>query len=569
MKTLITTGFKGEYRAGEDPIFAGDWCFFDQSHLPPASKAQIFKYPFSARETQKANRAIYEAYQELLTELPKVLDPIYGWDGNQRAYSIYLGRWLFHFLHDFYEKYTLLTEISRCFPKIRQRRISFPAVSCRDYLDYALNSYSNHYFNYLQFGAISNLVDGIAVEETDACFVESFFHARSKLSFSELRGKLFRLLCSINGSLQKDMVLIVDPYYESQQGQNILSMFVLSKARILHDLGTLSIPPIEANIDLSLRESLRDKLLNASMGKLAHLSSHLVFQFLPQSFIETFSEYRGQALKLQAKTGPIQRFFTCNALHSNTLFKMLVALSQDSELWVSQHGGAYGYARFYSAEEYEKCLSQKYFSWGWQEPVLPHPKILKKPSEVQDRILLTFPSVTYYSGLLESIYNSTNVCKTYENTDRFLDLLDPLIQSRICFRQLKNPGLRRFEKTGFKADTIQNFGTSLMSARLHLTNHMGTPALESLAANRPTLILFDPLVTVVRSQAVSYFKRLEEVGIIFTDPTRAARHLNDCFPRLETWWAEPQVQSARQEFCRQFARQDPHWKRQWIRELLV
>ena len=69
-------------------------------------------------------------------------------------------------------------------------------------------------------------------------------------------------------------------------------------------------------------------------------------------------------------------FFTANPIHSDEIFKYVVAFDQKVPLSSIQHGAGYGMSKFISAEEdYETSLSSKFYSWGWSKYKLSHPKL--------------------------------------------------------------------------------------------------------------------------------------------------------------------------------------------------
>jgi putative transferase (TIGR04331 family) len=221
-----------------------------------------------------------------------------------------------------------------------------------------------------------------------------------------------------------------------------------------------------------------------------------------------------------------------------------------------------------SAEAYENKLSHRYYTWGWGNYVLPHPKLLKKKLKIKEKIVLTFPSVPIYCGVLEDFPTSTQFAQICRLTDLFLEKLNSGIRSRVFLRQITRDCLRQYKRNGVLPDTTLDFPTSLMESKVHVSNHLGTPFLESLASNRPTLVFYDSTISALRRNARPYFDKLKKVKILFDDPVDAANHLNSIYYSIDDWWLSGEVQEAVNEFRDRFARTDPNWMDKWVTELL-
>ena len=82
---------------------------------------------------------------------------------------------------------------------------------------------------------------------------------------------------------------------------------------------------------------------------------------------------------------------------------------------------------------------------------------------------------------------------------------------------------------------------------------MATTYNESLAANIPTVIYWDPHFWEWDESAESDFEILESVGIFHDTPESAAQHVFEIWDNVGKWWNSKEVQTAREDFCRKYA----------------
>ena len=117
----------------------------------------------------------------------------------------------------------------------------------------------------------------------------------------------------------------------------------------------------------------------------------------------------------------------------------------------------------------------------------------------------------------------------------------------------------------------ENFPQLLMNSRLIVLDHVETPFLEVLYANKPFLLYFDE--DFIKSYfdpntEQLYVDMMREVGLIQYGPEAAAKYLNEIYPRIEEWWAEPGRQRVAQIVKGRYAgsHMDPdEW---WCKEIM-
>jgi putative transferase (TIGR04331 family) len=68
-------------------------------------------------------------------------------------------------------------------------------------------------------------------------------------------------------------------------------------------------------------------------------------------------------------------------------------------------------------------------------------------------------------------------------------------------------------------------------------------------------------------QAEPYYKDLKKAGILFSNPIKAAKRVNDIFNDAQGWWNQEEIQIARKNWTWQFARTSKNWRREWIKAI--
>jgi putative transferase (TIGR04331 family) len=92
--------------------------------------------------------------------------------------------------------------------------------------------------------------------------------------------------------------------------------------------------------------------------------------------------------------------------------------------------------------------------------------------------------------------------------------------------------------------------------RVFIGTYNATTFNETLGANIPTVVYFNPAVWQYADWVKSDIAKLESVGIYHRTSESAARHLNLIWNDVKGWWSREEVQRARMEYCRLYALRD-------------
>jgi len=107
----------------------------------------------------------------------------------------------------------------------------------------------------------------------------------------------------------------------------------------------------------------------------------------------------------------------------------------------------------------------------------------------------------------------------------------------------------------------------LKHSRIAIIDHCVTTFLETLTANVPTVLFWDPQRWEVREEAEPYFESLRKVGILWNSPEAAAKKVAEIYDEPWSWWGSEAVQEVRNRFVDRYALGREDWVDYWVKAL--
>ena len=371
---------------------------------------------------------------------------------------------------------------------------------------------------------------------------------------------------------KENRVLMTEPYIESISDR--LKLIFKSHLRVTqHDYYYPC--TIWAKID----ETERLKSLNSISEN--NCAEDLVFPrcvktFLPILFLEGFRDVK-KVLDKKVKFIP-EIHFSANAIHSNDLFRILLAFNRSkTKLLYQQHGAGYGMDRRHVIEELERKLSDKYFTCGWpgaeKDGYLPVPKLQKTISKNSNSLTPLF-SVNVYPRFVYRIHHQPmgGIWKrvSEENIVEFFRKVNSPQKILMRVHPIHEYGWRfkeRLLSEGIDCQFDDNqtpFIKRLRRTSIYISNHYGTSFLESVANDIPTLLFLDKKIYCFRDSFQTIITRLKQCKMVFDSPTDAAEHYNEIHSNPSEWWEQTEVRDARQFFLDHYLKQSISWQQDWI-----
>jgi len=507
----------------------------------------------------------YEFFLEKLTEY---LNETHGVRKSKKYYRILLGNWLLFYIHTYWDRYTsVLTygENKKHCKKLSMNRsdIYIPY----DYNDFFCKATSSDIYNLQLYTRIYDYV--FPNNKLDRINVKREFESNNKEQKKRFKTKLLSIFFSIIRKIQKDYILISEPYFKKKNIGSLAKLIFYSGFRVVLD-NKSSVDISEVETDYKKRVELK---INTK-GEFRQLIALNVLQDLPVIFLEDYKRVRLKVLEKYPKLPKV--IYTSTALHGNYNIKFLLAEFHQKIFTIGQqHGATYGLNYIHSMEEYEKSISNIYLTSGWNDndKCIPFciPRLCNNlgNNKYSNRILFVTTSTFKYLARLEyyprteyyrTVFLSQMSCflggvnlsnkglsliiRPYPSTYGLMKVRSILKESNLIYR---------LEDTKYIGDSIVNYKIVVM-------DHLGTTMLDTMNRDIPTVVYIDPEIQKYRSNAVDVVKKLIKSKILHESPVSAYHHINNIADDIESWWHSPEVRMSRREFTLQYANNIRNWE---------
>lgn len=568
---LITTAEEASWNVERPIAFLGEWC------RPPARRAvwqaldaTVLPYHWDDREKFFRDYLLLEGvYERILAQLSRQLGRLHGVTENVRHWRIIIGPWLRFFIDAVFDRYESM-------------RMAAESAGVDDtwVLRYDLTDWVPADFNefYSQFTSDSwnhivcaESIRSLALPHT---MRDEGLRARPIAESPSNRVKqAARAALDAYAQVLPDRfnrVVFVDVGIPRRQ------LWRLQRA--LGQLPYLKSPVVRTPFgqpDQRRRELLGD---HDGATPFERLLDPLLRAWIPRAYVENFSQLRAAAL--EAFPHDPRVIATGTAYQQNEGFKAWAAhhVMRGIPLVVVQHGGNMGIARFNQTEDHQVRIADAFTSWGWTRDghasVQPMPSLkladTKSVANNGGDVLVTLASYPRYFYCHYSIPAAGQVLEYVHDQIRFVGAvsaeLSPSVKLRLDPSEFgwDIPGL--LTRAGFGGSIeplLGELSDRLNGCRISVSTYNATVFLETLAANFPTLVFFDPNRFETRAEAQPMMNRLRQAGILHDTPEGAARALNAIGADVQEWWQGTEVQRARAEFCDQYARRSIDWACEW------
>jgi putative transferase (TIGR04331 family) len=527
-------------------------------------------------EGQESERVEWELqyfrthFDGLLADLGGALNEVLGQQKSIAFWRILVGPWLHHFVLFVLAQLRPNSMVATTLPR---RRVAASGE------DFAASTMTENYAQLVAADAAQSPVSQSAGQRDDrlATTRAPKWQRRLKAVMKAIHW------CAQGILLHKAMVIVREGYFPQSTEINI---WWLSRGRIRFDRRDYGLDPDALIVDQRRRTALAARLQHATTEPGATIR-RLIPLHLPRIYLEGFDSLGRYADRMFRE--PAAAYFTCNAHWYDEVFKHQVARSRESgaRLLIGQHGGNHGIVETLLPEEFERGIADRFCTWGWREDdrtiPMPAPKLMglfwRRRAGTEAEILFTATAaVTVDSGVDPSHPYAKSRSKDYLAWQiRFLTALSPPLRCGLRFRTLWDwagdfwkPLLKAFPEV-----LIENayecgvpFRERLAACRLYVCDHLSTTYAEALAANKPTLLFWDPEITRVRSAAQPFIDALHACGILHFNPESAAREVSKAYADVHAWWSDPGKQKAVQDFRDRYLLTDKNSSKSWAKFLI-
>lgn len=576
---LVTTADERTWAFGKEILFLGDWCkrFSRRARWENLSHEVM---PFHWDDRNKLHRDfiyIISFYERCLEALATLLNREHSVNYPTRYWRIFAGPWILTYLQSFYERFESIQIVAKNYDVSGTNilKYSHQDMVVNDMLEY-IDLISSDDFNHILYSEAVRALDLFPftiLPETLKPIDQSPLApsvTRPKMSLTEK-------IAAIPGRWNR-MVFVSSYFKFSDQVKLQLSL------RQWPSLSPWNFRTTKNEVDIKKRESLH--LDVKSLNVFEKYIAENILKFIPYSHLEGYARMRSQIDHQNWPRRPTLIVSAGNLSFADG-FKLYTAekTATGAQLASIQHGGHYGTGLWNNLEKHEVAISDVFYSSGWSDPVhenvkpLPSSRLLRNTKGLSASphgdfiwVLTTFAR---YSFHLFSIPIASQVLNYLDEQYRFLRSLDPAWQKKILARLYPaNYGWDEEErwKTFFPELRFdkekQPINRQLCRSSLCIVTNNTTTLMETLAANYPTVIFWNPNHWEIRPEASGAYQALLEAGILHHSPESAAKLVNEIGGNIPKWWSQDHIQKARLHFCSQYALMTPHWLNQWRRALL-
>lgn len=570
---LITTADERTWKFDQPVVFLGEWCRrYDRKHIWQQMDAVVAE-PYGLGRYKKDEDLFI--VQDLEAKLFPILCAELNWfhstEYADRHWKIMLGNWFRRFVDSIYNR---IRTLESCFKlqqiggtaSVKKNNYSLAVADTSTGFE-ALNDdgWSNAlYLRILTYLPIAECAIERVEDDRDE-FFQSTASRRNQtgtprdrlIDMFERIFKLFRpMMRNTDG-------VILNSYLAKKE--EIKLQISLGQFPQLYKTPDINLRP---QFDFGIRNELSNRIRTDGGCRIFEVLSSLVFELLPSCFLEDYGRYVDESMRLPWPTCP-KFIFTSSNFDTDDLFKVYVAakVKNGSQYVIGQHGSDYGTHR-HLFPTVEETVADKFLTWGWTDGLPQH-----TPAFVLNRVGRKKLKVNSKGGLLLlelcEPYSYTTwdekfeFIEYFENQLHFVKTLTPNIREALTVR-LHSAYVRRGwseEKRWFDFDPSIRLDTGVApirrlmeNSRLVVYSYDSTGVLEALSDNIPVIVFLRGGVEHVRDSALDFYRILINAGILFVTAESAAGKINEIWNRVDEWWLQHDVQSARSIFCDRYAR---------------
>lgn len=580
---LAMTALEDFWDSSKPMLFLGPWCLMhDRRSYWKSLNRNLLDSPFeSASEAHLAYIHVNEVYEHILPILANALNSIHGQNYSIRYWRIVLGPWLLFYLPVIYDRYEHLRRALEQYPDLTTTVLSEDCFMLPlNSLDFVARL-SDDLFN-LQIYSKIFLFLGKKYPSKKALFEQNSLYKRLiRRSWKQrLLGAVATLHKNVASIFFASTTIVFKNTYFPKSSQVRLLLSFYGRGILAKSLDS-KIP--EHQYDPDMRKALKGIYLGDDA--FFKCLSDMLFSDIPKCFVEDFRS--ACETGKEQYPGLVKAIFSANAWWFDEVFKFWAAASAEKGtllLGTTHSGGASGSRLDLHSVKHETAIVDYYYSSGWEREgclaeVIPMPEVKligrKKigASNIKKGILWGTTSAPRY--LVQFWYLPPILFQNYLHWHkRFSEALLSNLLLEICVRpHYQDNGwniVSRLTESipGLKVDSWDSpFIESLDKCRLYVCDHFSTTFAEALAANKPTILFWDPKANELRPEAEQYFDLLRSNGILFDSPEAAAEAVNHVYDDVESWWDDPGRQKAVRSFCERFARTSPDAIALWSNEL--
>ena len=305
---------------------------------------------------------------------------------------------------------------------------------------------------------------------------------------------------------------------------------------------------------------------------------------MPRAYGEEFDKYVKVARSYPTRPGRL-RLGTLSYWNDEEKYIAAIAHEAGEKLIQTQHGGGYGLVAVNLKPAEIEYRFDAFLSWGWTEHrdytgrfiPLPSPllsRMADQHRETTGGLIIVGDAPRLRKSRIDQRPRAADYFRCIPSSLEFIRGLDKSVREKTLFR----PYLRASIDIDLMAGIHKQFPdipaltgdlhAGMMGCRIVVLQAPGTTMNITMAANTPTICVWDKEFFCYSPESQSYFDALEDANILFYDEAEAARHINAVWDDVDGWWQSEEVQKVRRNWSEKFACTDRFWWWQWMKALV-
>ena len=579
---LVTTAIEETWPSRGPVVFLGAWCLpFDRRDRIAEIRHRLVPYHWDdPAQLDEDRERIRDAYEVMLGLLVDRLNDAHDLDHGLRSWRILVGPWLQTFTTVVFDRWASVRQVLDAGGidhtlVLSGGRRDLPAQRLADFRRFDLQ---DDRWNHDLFAGIIRHLGGIECREVPCGSTPlnqgdrtSARGASGRPTVSGVRSALVRTMSRFLARWERpDAMFLHNTYLDGRDEllvQRRLGQLPIRWHSLIRSVrGMEPVPPSTRDWTLEVPEAHRD-------DQFLKLLATLVPRYLPAAYLEDHRRLRELADLHRWPERP--RLVWTSLIHSNSdLFRTWLARRVDggTKLVVGQHGGGYGTARFFAPEDHERTVSDRFLTWGWDDPNDGRVRAVgqfkaERPLGVDHSagrsLLMVVEGIPRFNHRTDSIGLAHHWTGYFESLCEFTGRLPDGIRDSLTVR-LPPADQGRGEAEQWRAlfpevdldrgDTPMN--DLIGDCRLYLATYNSTTYLQTFTMDVPTVCFWDRSRWALRPSAEGAFGDLVEAGVLYHDPRSAARHVAQIWDDVGRWWRSDRVTDAVGRFTEQYSRLD-------------
>ena len=563
---LITTSNE-ELADNAKIIYLGNWC---KKNSYIIKNETVVPYHWDDRKKIEIdNKYLDNLYEKLLSTLCETLNKANKRNNSKEYWRIIIGYWLFYYLSVSFERWENVSAALSKYPNINYYNsinVKNEPISntTREFMKLTSSTTWNHliYSKIINFLKKENKLE--IRSKTKEIYDDNFYYGYKKNLFHKAKTFLMsKYMHVFKKKIEKNKIVFFKTYLglASELILNLkfkqLPLFISNK-------------DFEKKINFLLRSKLDlDYRANNLFEKFIIEN---IFKNIPLEFLENYNLIGDHIEKLNLPIKPLLIIST-RSLSSDNIFVRYLAEKKETgtKIFYGQHGGAYGQIKFSWAEDHEIKISDNYLTWGWkkenQNKIIPMFVLknidnlkFKKKNEIK-KICYFVRSRPKFTGRIDSSTGSNQMAKYYDNCLKYYNNFIKKINDITIIPRFHEAEFEWNHRDIWKNHNIKKFsftdGESLEKVyknyELLIYSYISTGFLESLALDKPFILIASTDEWPLRDEAKEDFEDLKTANIYFENEDEAIEHLRKISKNINGWWNDFKVKKIKNKFRNKYA----------------